>query len=260
MTLGIVLIAKDGTIVLASDKRVTEGTSAMTAHGDFVQKIHRVTDNSGLTIAGDGGAAIAVIDPFLKEVGIELTKQRPRELSIGEISELFRRVAVDHFTKWFKDMSMAEWVSNVRNDIIPYFRVLLAGFDMDDAGQLTIPKIVELSSIRRFAPTNITGNFGTVGITTIAQYLLYRFYAEKQEEQAAAGLAAFCIQETSSQDDGVGEDFQIAAFRKNQSFQFYSDAELKKIKLRAAELKTEFEIALLAPTRVKEDPVPPADG
>ena len=38
MTLGIVLYAKDDRIILISDKRVTEGSYAMSAHGDMVQK------------------------------------------------------------------------------------------------------------------------------------------------------------------------------------------------------------------------------
>lgn len=253
MTLGIVLIAKKKTIVIASDKRVTGGTFGMSAHGDLVEKIHKVTDKCGLTIAGDAGAAIAVIEPFLKEVNLELTKRTATEMPISETAEVFRRVAVEYYTKWFKEMSMSEWVANVKNEIIPFFRVLLAGFDMDDRGEMCRPKIIELSSMRRFAPTPITMGFSAIGVTTIAQYLLYRFRIGEQDEAASAGFAAFCIQETSSQDDSVGEEFQIASFSMETGFQFYSDIELKKIRQRAAELKTDFQTSLLTTPKVKED-------
>jgi len=56
MTLGIILFAKNNTVVIVSDKRVTEGTYSMSAHGDLVQKIHKVTDRCGLTIAGDANS------------------------------------------------------------------------------------------------------------------------------------------------------------------------------------------------------------
>jgi 20S proteasome alpha/beta subunit len=253
VTLGIVLIAKDNTIVIVSDKRVTEGNLAISAHGDIVEKIHKVTDKSGLTIAGDAGAAIAIIEPFLKEISLELARRKTAEIPITETAELFRNTAVEYFTRWFKDMTIAEWVDNVKNGNIPFFRVLLAGFDMDDSGQLNKPKIIELSSMRRFAPMAITTKFGVIGVTSIAQYLIYRFKKEDEDEGGVAGLAAFCITETSSQDDSVGDQFQIASFSYNKSFQFYSDEELNKIKNRCAELKTEFQTALFTKPKIKEE-------
>lgn len=252
MTLGIVLYAKDDKIILISDKRVTEGSYAMSAHGDMVQKIHKVTDKCGLTIAGDAGAATAIIEIFLKELELELKRKNTKVLPVTEIAELFRKVAVDHYTKWYKDMSMSEWVSNVKNDIIPHFRVLLAGFDNDEKGKPSKRKIIEMTSYRRFSPIICTVNFSTIGITSIAQYLLYRFYKE-EEENVVAGLGAFCILETNSQDDGVGDNFHIASFSKKSAFKFYTDLDVSRIKNRCNELKTELQTALYSTPKVKEE-------
>ncbi len=242
------MFAKNNTVVIVSDKRVTEGTYSMSAHGDLVQKIHKVTEKCGLTIAGDAGTATVLIEKYLK-----LIKKRTKSLAVSEAAELFRSVAVEYYTKWYKDMTMKEWHDNVRNDIIPFFRILLAGYDEDEKGKLTKRKIIEISSLRRFAPVNCTVNFSSIGVTTIAQYLLYRFYTNDQEEDVVAGLGAFCIQETSSQDDSVGDEFQVASFSQNKAFQFYNDEELLKIKKRCAELKTELQTALFTKPKVKEN-------
>src|SRR3989339_877740 len=252
MTLGIALFAKEDTIILISDKRVTEGSYAMSAHGDMVQKIHKVSNKCGLTIAGDAGAATAIIEIFLKELELEIKRKNTKILPVTEVAEIFRRVAVEYYTKWYKDMSMQEWVSNVKNDVIPFFRVLMAGFDNDEKGKPSDRKIVEMSSLRRFSPIICTVNFSTIGITTLAQYLLYRFYKE-EEENVVAGLGAFCITETNSQDDGVGDEFHIASFSKKHSFKFYTDDEVNKIKNRCFELKTELQTSLYTTPKVKEE-------
>lgn len=246
MTLGIVLFAKNDSIIIASDKCVTGGTLSMSTRGDFVEKVHKVNNKCGLTVAGDPGSALVIIDLFLKKIA----KRAQESLSVSEAAEIFRKVAVTEYTKWFKEMSMQEWVDNVKNEIIPHFRVLLSGFDTDDKGQAK-RKIVELSSIRRFAPTVISTNFAAIGVTSITQYLLYRFYSENQDEDAVAGLAALCIQETNSQDSSVGSEFQIATFSNDQAFQFYSDEDLRKIKQRCAELKTELQTTMFS-IKVKE--------
>src|SRR3989344_900437 len=253
MTLGIILKAKDETIVIASDKRVTEGNIAMSSHGDVVEKIHKVTNKCGLTIAGDAGTAVAIIDPFLREVNLELKKGGNSDIPVSVAADIFHRVTVDYYTKYFKDMTMPEWVENIKANNIPSFRILLAGFDSDEQGLLSKPKIIELSSIRRFAPSAVPIDFAAIGVPNIARYLLYRFYTEDKDETVVASLAAFCIQETSSQDDSVGDQFQIASFSKDQSFRFYSDEELERIKIRCAEIKTEFQTSLFTSPKVKEE-------
>lgn len=253
MTLGIILFAKDNKIVILSDKRVTSGTYSMSTHGDFVEKIHKVTSKCGLTIAGNGGAAKVVIDLYLKEIQIELAKRTSKFLPVSDAAEIFRRVAVENYTRWYKDMTMREWAQNVKDGIIPHFRVLLTGYDLDQKGKTTVRKIIELSSTNRFAPNNSTTNFATIGVTTIAQYLLYQFYRDEQEEDVLAGLGAFCITETSLQDDSVGNDFQIATFSDSKPFEFYDADKLVKVQNRCAELKTELQTSLLSSKKVREE-------
>lgn len=252
MTLGIVLFAKNNTVVLASDKRITGGTSSMATHGDFVEKIHKISDKSALTIAGEGGIGISIIDLFLKRFNTEIVKQGVKDLPIKEVAEIFRSVAVENYEKWFGLMSIKEWVENIKNGVIPFFRILLAGFDRNEKDDLKKRKILELSAHNKFAPAEVV-NFGAIGVPIIAQYLLFRFYKENQDEVAVASLATFCIQETSSQDGSVGDQFQIASFSNEKPFRFYSDIEIEQIKQRCNELKAELEVALFPSSKVREE-------
>lgn len=240
MTLGIALFAKDNSAILISDKRVTGGTFSLSTRGDFVEKIRKVTDKCALTLSGDGGIGASIIDLFLKEFKIELTRQGVKEIPIKEVAEIFRRVAVENYEKWYGAMPIRLWTENIKEEVIPFFRILLIGFDKDESGELKKGKILQLSAGNRFAPSEITTNFAAIGISGVAQYLLYRFY-HKKEEVEVASLAAFCVQETSSQDGAVGEDFQIATFSDTKKFRFYKDEEIEKIKLRCSELKTQLQ-------------------
>ena len=249
MTLGIILFAKDESVVIVSDKRVTSGTIAMSAHGDLVQKIHRVSDYCGLTIAGDGGIAVTIVQAFLKEIA-----KTGNKVSISEAAEKFREIATSNNDKWFGQMPIEKWTENMKNACLPHFTVLLAGFDKNEQGNFTDRKLLELNAYRRFAPQTNSANFGAIGVTTISQYLLYRFYNTPDKDlDITAGLAALCIQETNSQDDSVGDEFQIATFSKDKPFEFYSEDKLVLIKRRCAEMKTDFETALYN-VKVKEQP------
>ncbi len=73
-----------------------------------------------------------------------------------------------------------------------------------------------------------------------------------EDEDVVVGLGAFCILETNSQDDGVGDQFNIASFSKEQAFKFYSDDEITKIKNRCSELKTELQTSLYTKPKVAE--------
>ncbi len=253
MTLGIALFAKDNTAIIASDKRITSGTTSMSMHGDFVEKIRKITNSCALTLAGDGGIGVSIIDLFLKEFKVELTRLGVQDIPVKDVAEIFRGVAVKNYDKWFGGMSMKEWVDNVKEGVIPFFRILLVGFDKDENGELKKGKILELSALNKFAPSETTINFSAIGVPTISQYLLYRFYKEEKDEIEIASLAAFCIQETSSQDGSVGEQFQIASFSDKKPFRFYSREEIEGIKQRCSELKTELEIALFPSQKVSEE-------
>ncbi|MDP3769719.1 MAG: hypothetical protein Q8R40_02170 [bacterium] len=251
MTLGIILFAKDESVVIVSDKRITSGMGTMSAHGDLVQKIHRVNDYCGLTIAGDGGIAVTIVQLFLKEIA-----SRGNDISVSEAAETFRRIAVENYEKWFGQIPIEKWTQNMldTNRSLPHFTVLVAGFERDDKGNLAERKLIELNAYRRFAPQTNSANFGVIGVTTISQYLLYRFYNMPDKDiDITAGLASLCIQETNSQDDSVGDEFQIATFSKDKPFQFYSEDKLELIKQRCAEMKNDFETALYA-VKVREQP------
>lgn len=251
MTLGIILFAKESSVVITSDKRVTSGMGGMSAHGDLVQKIHKVNNYCGLTIAGDGGIAVSIVQLFLKEIATNRDN-----ISVLEAAEIFRKVATESYEKWFGHMTIDKWTENMisTNKSLPHFTVLMAGFDKDMAGNLSERKLLELNAYRRFAPQTISANFGVIGVTTVSQYLLYRFYKTPDKDiDIIAGLAALCVQETNSQDDSVGNEFQIATFSKDSPFHFYSEEQLQQIKQRCAELKTDIETAMYT-VKIKEQP------
>ncbi|MCX6742856.1 MAG: hypothetical protein NT116_01320, partial [Candidatus Parcubacteria bacterium] len=193
----------------------------------------------------------SIVQLFLKEIAT-----RGNNISVSESAEIFRKTATESYDKWFGQMTIDKWTENMinPNKSLPHFTVLMAGFERDNAGNLSERKLLELNAYRRFAPQTISANFGVIGITTVSQYLLYRFYNTPDKDiDITAGLAALCIQETNSQDDSVGNEFQIANFSKDKPFQFYSDEQLQQIKQRCAELKTDIETSIYT-QKVKEQP------
>lgn len=217
MTLIVGLIAKDG-IILASDSRMTSGdpnTSSVQSN-DTVRKIFKITDHCAIGISGSGEIAVTLIEEFQNSID----KLNNQNLTVLKIAEEFRVLCLSRYANWFQRLP-------VDSNRIPDFNVLVCGYDTDNTGKLNDPKIIRMNSFFQFSPMTITTGYATLGIPTIANYLLNRLYLRSEINlKQALTLAAFCIVETKSQDGRVGGNLQAALFSNVESFREITDKEI----------------------------------
>ncbi len=220
MTLIVGLIAKDG-IVITSDSRMTSGDAAMAAtqSNDTVRKIFKITDHCGAAISGSGEMGVTLIEEFQKQA-LTLTGDEP---DVKELAELFRKMCITKYADWFSRLP-------VESQLIPSFNVLLCGYEKNVNGQLAVPKILRILSVLQFSPMTTTTGFATLGIPTIANYLLNRLYLRNDiTVEHALSLGAFCVVETGSQDGRVGGTLQAATFSNTDSFRELGEKEINQL-------------------------------
>lgn len=185
MTLTICIVAKDG-IVFASDSRA----SSFLTSNDTVKKIFKLDEHSAVGIAGDGPLAMHFFDTISNELnfrnGVSVLVEQMRSLGKSKFNEFF---------------------SHQEPKDRPSLSIILAGYMLNNK-----PEIYTLNSNDNFVPRKSPVGFECIGIPIIANYLLNRLYEPEITTQHAAELAAFCIKETSSQDNRVGGPIQIASF------------------------------------------------
>src|SRR3989344_2500040 len=202
MTLTICIVAKDG-IVLASDSRAN---SFLTSN-DTVKKIFKLDDHNAVGIAGDVPLAMHFFDTISSELnfrnGVSVLVEQMRSLGKVRFDEFF-----SHQTP--KDR--------------PSLSIILAGYMPDGK-----PEIYSLNSNDNFVPRKSPTGFECIGIPIIANYLLNRLNEPTISSKHAAELAAFCIKETSSQDNRVGGPTQIATFSNSKGYSELSLDEIEKI-------------------------------
>ena len=239
MTLIVGLIAKDG-IVITSDSRMTSGNAAvsMTQSNDTVRKIFKITDRCGIGISGSGEMGVTLIEEFQKEIN----KLKDQKLAILDVAEKFRIQCLTRYANWFQRLP-------AESERIPDFNVLVCGYEPDESGKLNDPKIIRMNSFSQFAPMTITTGYATLGITTIANYLLNRLYLRNEITLTQAlSLAAFCIIETKSQDGRVGGNLQAAMFSNTEPFREITDKEIVEITTKSDEvLRNSFQISFYKP-------------
>lgn len=246
MTLIVGLIAKDG-IVLTSDSRMTSGNPAVasTQSNDTVRKIFRITDHCAMGISGSGEIGVTLIEDFQKEVD----KLNNQLLTVMDVVERFRVHCSGKYESWFRRLP-------VESERIPGFNVLICGYaDLVDE-KLNNPKIIRMGSYTQFAPMTTTTGFATLGIPTIANYLLNRLYLREEITlDQALTLAAFCIIETESQDGRVGGDLQAAMLSNKDSFKQVDEKGVNELTTRCHEvLKNSFQVSFYKP-EPKEEPL-----
>jgi len=218
MTLTISIIAKDG-IILASDSRATIGNPlGLTTVNDTVKKVFKVTNHSGLAIAGEGELGATLIDAFYYTLH---EKPNYNLLSIDELVDLLRSIVIGKYNEWFP---------HIRPEERPYLSIILSGYRKDEGGGLTIPQMFTLHSSYHFAPCTNTMGFAALGITPLATYLLNRLYTKDIIKlKAAIELASFCIVETASQDGKVGGNLQLATFSNIDDFNLLGNEDVNVI-------------------------------
>ena len=246
MTLIVGIIAKNG-IILATDSRMTSGnpTAASTQSNDTVRKIFKITDHCAMGISGSGEIGATLIESFRSEIN-QLNNQL---LTVTDVVKKFRSHCCKKYEFWFKRLP-------VESNRIPNFNVLICGYANLAKGKLSDPKIIRMGSYTQFAPMTTTTGFATLGIPTIANYLLNRLYFRNEINlDQALSLAAFCIIETESQDGRVGGNLQAAILSHRKNFREINKREINNLTTRCQEiLKNSFQVSFYKP-RPKEEPL-----
>ncbi len=204
MTLIIGLKSKDG-IVITSDSKA----SAQITSNDTVQKVFRLHDHSAVGIAGDGGLAMYFLDQIKSDLNYGT--------GILDLAEQIRIKGKDKFNDFFEHLEPMKR---------PSLSLLLAGYTNEHTPK---PEIYTLNSTDNFVPRKAVTGFECIGIPYIADYLLNRLYEEGIKVAAAKELGVLCIQETSSQDSGVGGPTRVYSFSAREKFKEMSSVEITKL-------------------------------
>ena len=210
MTLVIALKAKDG-VVLASDSRAS---STITSN-DTVQKIFKLGDHSAIGIAGDGGLAMYFLDQIKGDLN--------HGTGISHLAEQVRIAGKKTFNDFFEHLTPEKR---------PSLALLLIGYTLDHK-----PEMYTLQSVDNFVPRKGVTGFECIGVPYIADYLLNRLYELDIKTEAGAEMCVLCIQETSSQDRGVGGPTRVATFSSTKSFQEMPSSEVEKLKQKAEQFQ-----------------------
>lgn len=210
MTLVIGLKAKDG-VVLASDSRA----SSVITSNDTVQKIFKLGEHSAMGIAGDGGLAMYFLDQI--KAGLN------HGTGIADLAEQVRVKGKTTFNDFFEHLTPEKR---------PSLSLLLIGYTVDNK-----PEMYTLQSGDNFVPRKGVTGFECIGVPYFANYLLNRLYESDIKTEAGAEMCVLCIQETGSQDRGVGGPTRVATFSATKSFQEMSSSEVEKLKQKAEQFQ-----------------------
>jgi 20S proteasome alpha/beta subunit len=210
MTLVIGLKGKDG-VVIASDSRAS---STITSN-DTVQKIFQLGDHSAIGIAGDGGLAMYFLDQIKSGLN--------HGTGISDLAEQVRVKGKNIFNDFFEHLQPKQR---------PSLSLLLIGYTLDGR-----PEMYTLQSEDNFVPRKGVTGFECIGVPYIADYLLNRLYESDVKVDAGAEMCVLCIQETGSQDRGVGGPTRVATFSQTKSFQEMSKTDVDKLKQKAEQFQ-----------------------
>ncbi len=210
MTLTICVVAKDG-IIFASDSRA----SSFLTSNDTVKKIFGLDDHNAVGIAGDGPLAMYFFDVISKDLNFRN--------GILNLAEQMRSLGKQKFNEFFSHQDPKDR---------PSLTILLAGYTTNNK-----PEIYRLNSNDNFVPRKSPTGFDCIGIPIIANYLLNRLYEAEITTIHAAELAAFCIKETSSQDNRVGGPLQIAKFSISDKYTELPREEIEKIEKKCEQVR-----------------------
>lgn len=206
MTLTIALQGLD-CVVLGSDSRGTFGDGGATAIIDVMVKSSILAPHVGVLMGGAGELGDALTTEFV-------------DSSQGQVldgaTEVMKRFRAHLAQRW------NEYFANVPFQNRPLCMFALGGLDPhDDAYE--VPKIYTLASQFGFAPGLHRYGFACVGIPVYATYILNRRYDKTASAEALAGLVAFAIKETASQDQRVGGPIRVTMIKPEGAKELNAD-------------------------------------
>ena len=191
-------------MVLASDSRGTFGDPrGVTAQNDNQKKVYRLSDHSGMLVAGSGEIGMMIYS----ELGKEIDKMQ--KAGVTEMMETVRFTLKQKFDEWFPPKKFQlQAMPGVPVPARPELVAIIGGYDLVDAKPKT-PRIYTLLSTYDFAPMLHDYGFALQGIGQYAIYLLNRLYRQDSPIANLIPLAAYVISETATQDGKVGGPIQI---------------------------------------------------
>jgi 20S proteasome alpha/beta subunit len=222
MTLGLG-IETSGGIVLASDSRATVGDlRGLTANNDAAIKIFKPMPRVAVALSGNADTGNALM---LHHITPTLEKQPGAD--VIAVAQTMQNVGKQYFLQNFGNPT---WLLNAAGQPIatprPDIWYLLAGYTQDGKPKLiTFPSTAPVN----FAPCLSTTGFAAIGVVYYALYHLNRLYRRDISLDVAKDLAAYCIEETASQDGKVGGPLRMAIVRQNQETEIIGDDEIAKL-------------------------------
>jgi 20S proteasome alpha/beta subunit len=225
MTLGVG-IETTGGIVLASDSRATVGNPLIiTANNDAAVKIFKPALRVAVALAGDAGMGNMLMHHHIVPALSTLMATNPAA-DVITIAHSIQQIGRGYYQQNF---GAANWlIANGQHVPTPRpdITYLLAGYAQDST-----PKLIALSSAAQvnFTPSLMTAGFAAIGVANYALYLLNRLYRRDITLDVAKDLAAYCIEETASQDGKVGGPLRMAIVRPNQETEIVGDGEIARL-------------------------------
>jgi 20S proteasome alpha/beta subunit len=223
MSLAVAIEAANG-IVLAADSRATFGDPrGMVAVNDTVQKIYQPNPRTAIAMVGSAETGAALVE----RIRINLAQHPTAD--IDAVAELVRTTSNQFCTQWFGPpqfmMGPSGPVALPRPDVV----FVLTGYTTTAQ-----PKILTLASPAplNFAPNLSTTGFAAAGVVPLGVYLLNRLYRRNLDIEIAKDLAAYCINETASQDGKVRGPIRMAVITPTAGTSILTDEEIAAVAAR----------------------------
>lgn len=218
MTLGVG-IETTGGIVVASDSRATVGDlRGLTTNNDTATKIFVPVPSVAVALSGAGETGHAL----MQRITNGLAGQAATD--VDALAQLIQNIGRHYYAEFF---GAPLWLMNLAGMPVttprPDVWYLLAGYTQ--AGR---PKLINMTSAVpfNFTPGFTNTGYAAIGVAPLALYLLNRLYRRNLSLEIAKDLAAYCIEETASQDGKVGGPLRMAVVRQNQPTEIIGADEL----------------------------------
>jgi len=194
LTLTIALQGKD-CVALGCDSRGTFGDPRGGAQAivDVMVKTSILAPHVGVLMGGAGELGDALTAEFIAS---------RKDRGLDGATKVMREFRAHLAQKW------NEYFAAVPFEHRPICIFTVGGLDpVDD--KYTIPVIYTLPSMFGFAPNLHRYGFACTGVPVYATYILNRRYDRTSSAETLAGLVAFAIRETASQDQRVGGPIKV---------------------------------------------------
>ena len=209
---------------MASDSRATVGDlRGLTTNNDTAIKIFTPVPAVAVALSGSGDTGHAL----MQQIVAGLAAAQPTPTDVDAVAQHIQNIGRQYYVQSF---GAPHWLMNPAGMPVPTPRpdiwYLLAGYTQ--TGQ---PKLINMTSAIpfNFTPGFTNTGYAAVGVAPLALYLLNRLYRRDLSLEIAKDLAAYCIEETASQDGKVGGPLRMAIVRRGQATETIADDEIAEL-------------------------------